>query len=328
MGCLGTAPPPTKGLQAPPCLPHPPSRGDLRSFPSLRSRQVSVIAASSGRSRPPDVSPVLRRAARAAHAGRMRPGEGAETPAEHSVPPVSSDPGPRPAGVRQLCRPGPALGPYTPPPPLGAIPGFFVVFLVPSRFLCTVEINRHFVQRLEPESYWGGRGGGGPRALLSPAGSPPRTWCRGGALLPGSDATPTPKAGRTLEGGQDLPGSDGPPGRPLPVPVAIYFRRRRSALLRHFRRRDSIGTHHAAACVCARRRPRHAPRPPPRARPRAPRRLLRRPGPGPGPAQRPGQGDPGITAPESAIGLGTFFLSFLVPAGWILAHLESYKKRD
>ncbi|XP_003461345.1 cytochrome c oxidase subunit 8B, mitochondrial-like [Cavia porcellus] len=29
---------------------------------------------------------------------------------------------------------------------------------------------------------------------------------------------------------------------------------------------------------------------------------------------------------EQAVGISAIFLSFLVPAGWILSHLESYKK--
>uniref|UniRef100_A0A665W9N3 Uncharacterized protein n=2 Tax=Echeneis naucrates TaxID=173247 RepID=A0A665W9N3_ECHNA len=31
---------------------------------------------------------------------------------------------------------------------------------------------------------------------------------------------------------------------------------------------------------------------------------------------------------ESAIGLGAFSLAILGPSGWILAHLEDYKKRE
>ncbi|TFK12193.1 multiple epidermal growth factor-like domains protein 10 [Platysternon megacephalum] len=31
---------------------------------------------------------------------------------------------------------------------------------------------------------------------------------------------------------------------------------------------------------------------------------------------------------ETVIGLGAFFLAFMVPSGWILANMESYKKRD
>ncbi|KAM4851271.1 cytochrome c oxidase subunit 8B, mitochondrial-like [Callospermophilus lateralis] len=29
---------------------------------------------------------------------------------------------------------------------------------------------------------------------------------------------------------------------------------------------------------------------------------------------------------EQAVGISTMFVSFLVPAGWVLSHLESYKK--
>ena len=29
---------------------------------------------------------------------------------------------------------------------------------------------------------------------------------------------------------------------------------------------------------------------------------------------------------EQAIGLSVMFLSFLIPAGWVMYHLESYKK--
>uniref|UniRef100_A0A7N5K6U0 Cytochrome c oxidase subunit 8 n=3 Tax=Ursidae TaxID=9632 RepID=A0A7N5K6U0_AILME len=29
---------------------------------------------------------------------------------------------------------------------------------------------------------------------------------------------------------------------------------------------------------------------------------------------------------EQAIGLSVMFLSFLIPAGWVLSHLESYKR--
>uniref|UniRef100_A0A8D2CQF2 Cytochrome c oxidase subunit 8 n=1 Tax=Sciurus vulgaris TaxID=55149 RepID=A0A8D2CQF2_SCIVU len=29
---------------------------------------------------------------------------------------------------------------------------------------------------------------------------------------------------------------------------------------------------------------------------------------------------------EQAVGIFTMFVSFLVPAGWVLVHLESYKK--
>uniref|UniRef100_A0A8C3IIW1 Cytochrome c oxidase subunit 8A, mitochondrial n=1 Tax=Chrysemys picta bellii TaxID=8478 RepID=A0A8C3IIW1_CHRPI len=32
--------------------------------------------------------------------------------------------------------------------------------------------------------------------------------------------------------------------------------------------------------------------------------------------------------PLTVIGLGAFFLAFMVPSGWILTNLESYKKRD
>ncbi|KAG8437953.1 hypothetical protein GDO86_008585 [Hymenochirus boettgeri] len=40
------------------------------------------------------------------------------------------------------------------------------------------------------------------------------------------------------------------------------------------------------------------------------------------PAKKP------ITTGETAIGLSTFVVCFLVPSGWILSNLESYKKRD
>ncbi|KAM6172578.1 cytochrome c oxidase subunit 8B, mitochondrial-like [Erethizon dorsatum] len=29
---------------------------------------------------------------------------------------------------------------------------------------------------------------------------------------------------------------------------------------------------------------------------------------------------------EQAVGISAMFISFLVPAGWVLSHLESYKK--
>ncbi|XP_054652892.1 cytochrome c oxidase subunit 8A, mitochondrial [Dunckerocampus dactyliophorus] len=35
-----------------------------------------------------------------------------------------------------------------------------------------------------------------------------------------------------------------------------------------------------------------------------------------------------IGAMETAIGLGMFCLAILGPSGWILAHLEDYKKRE
>ncbi|XP_070776882.1 cytochrome c oxidase subunit 8A, mitochondrial [Enoplosus armatus] len=35
-----------------------------------------------------------------------------------------------------------------------------------------------------------------------------------------------------------------------------------------------------------------------------------------------------IGALETAIGLGMFSLAILGPSGWILAHLEDYKKKD
>uniref|UniRef100_A0A674I437 Cytochrome c oxidase subunit 8A, mitochondrial n=1 Tax=Terrapene triunguis TaxID=2587831 RepID=A0A674I437_9SAUR len=31
---------------------------------------------------------------------------------------------------------------------------------------------------------------------------------------------------------------------------------------------------------------------------------------------------------ETVISLGAFFLTFMVPSGWILANMENYKKRD
>lgn len=33
-----------------------------------------------------------------------------------------------------------------------------------------------------------------------------------------------------------------------------------------------------------------------------------------------------VSPAEQAVGLMVTFVSFLVPAGWVLAHLESYKK--
>uniref|UniRef100_A0A8C9AM95 Cytochrome c oxidase subunit 8 n=1 Tax=Prolemur simus TaxID=1328070 RepID=A0A8C9AM95_PROSS len=33
-----------------------------------------------------------------------------------------------------------------------------------------------------------------------------------------------------------------------------------------------------------------------------------------------------ISPAEQAVGLSMMFLSFLVPAGWVLSHLDSYKK--
>ncbi|KAG7279183.1 hypothetical protein CRUP_024384 [Coryphaenoides rupestris] len=35
-----------------------------------------------------------------------------------------------------------------------------------------------------------------------------------------------------------------------------------------------------------------------------------------------------IGAAETAIGLGMFSLAILGPSGWVLAHLEDYKKRE
>lgn len=43
--------------------------------------------------------------------------------------------------------------------------------------------------------------------------------------------------------------------------------------------------------------------------------------------------DPGLAphvcspTQEQAAALGVTFLSFMIPAGWVLSHLESYKKR-
>ncbi|CAJ0949723.1 unnamed protein product [Ranitomeya imitator] len=36
----------------------------------------------------------------------------------------------------------------------------------------------------------------------------------------------------------------------------------------------------------------------------------------------------GVKPVESIIGLTTFMIVFLVPSGYILSHLEEYKKRD
>ncbi|TNM86326.1 hypothetical protein fugu_006556 [Takifugu bimaculatus] len=41
---------------------------------------------------------------------------------------------------------------------------------------------------------------------------------------------------------------------------------------------------------------------------------------------RPAKGKVG--AMETAIGLGLFSLAILGPSGWILAHLEDYKKKE
>ncbi|KAI3368052.1 hypothetical protein L3Q82_026875 [Scortum barcoo] len=35
-----------------------------------------------------------------------------------------------------------------------------------------------------------------------------------------------------------------------------------------------------------------------------------------------------IGAVETAVGIGMFSLAILGPSGWILAHLEDYKKKD
>ncbi|NXH45389.1 COX8B oxidase, partial [Dicaeum eximium] len=60
------------------------------------------------------------------------------------------------------------------------------------------------------------------------------------------------------------------------------------------------------------------------------RSLLRsaaRPGPAPrglrwGPAESP------VSTADTALGLLAVFASFFVPAGWVLGHIQHYRKRD
>ncbi|KAF4010079.1 hypothetical protein G4228_001207 [Cervus hanglu yarkandensis] len=44
------------------------------------------------------------------------------------------------------------------------------------------------------------------------------------------------------------------------------------------------------------------------------------------PAKTPTSPKVGPTKAEQAIGLSVTFLSFLLPAGWVLYHLDNYKK--